>query len=239
MTVQPPAPSIARSQRHRTVQSIADRVVEQIEQSISHERLVPGSRIGTKIELAEQYGIAPATLGEAMRVLRARGVIEVRPGPGGGVFVAQQSPLIKLAYDVMQLRAHGASVNDVLGVLDALDEAIIRDATIHRTDADLASLDALIDDLARVWSDPVEGVHCNWQLHRRIARISPNVVLRTFYLNLVDYVEGEGSFEDSLGVPEFRPDTEDRLAVHRELVAAIRSGDESRARESVLRHRTY
>lgn len=224
--------------RLRSSYSVADNVVDQIEAEISEHQLAPGHRIGTKQDLCEQFGIAPATLGEAMRVLRARGVIEVRPGPGGGIFVADQSPLLRLAHSVRQLRERGATVNDVVGVLNALDDAVIRDAAAHRTKSDLKELDALMDELAAVWSDPTEGLHCNWQLHRRIAQISPNEILRTFYVNLVDYIEGEARGETNLDVPGFSPSSDERLHIHYDLVAAIRSQEEKDLTSAILRHRS-
>jgi GntR family transcriptional regulator, transcriptional repressor for pyruvate dehydrogenase complex len=220
-------------------QSVVDGVVDEIESRIAGDQLAPGVRIGTKQELCDQYGVAPATLGEAMRVLRARGAIEVRPGPGGGIFVANQSPLIRLAHGVLRLRQDGATVNDIVAVLDALDEAVVRDAVAHRTDADLADLDALLAELAEVWHDPVAGLHCNWRLHRRIAEISPNAVLRTFYLNLVDYIESESVGESSsFDIMGFHPDTDERLQTHRDLVEAVRTGDQELIATSLRRHRT-
>lgn len=215
--------------------SAADEIVARIEAQIRDERLPAGHRIGTKHELRDRFGVAPATLAEALRVLRNRGAIEVRPGPGGGAFVADASPLIRLAQTVLALREHGATVNDVIGVLDALDEAVITDAARYRQDSDVADLDALLARLARVWPDPAEGTSCNWRLHRRIAEITPNPVLRAFYQNMVDYIEAEGL---PLSVSGFRSDSAGRLQVHYDIVDAIRSQDEAAVRAVVLRHRT-
>jgi GntR family transcriptional repressor for pyruvate dehydrogenase complex len=228
-------------QRVAPAQSVADRVVTEVEAMIKSEGLAPGHRIGTRQDLCEQFGVAPATLGEALRVLRARGSVDLRPGPGGGIFVADQSPLIRLAHSVLRLRQTGAPVNDVIKVLDALDEAVMHDAVLNRTDADIADLDAVMADLAEHWHDPIEGLHGNWRLHRRIAEISPNAVLRTFYLNLVDYIEGEtagAADEDALAVPGFRQDTDERLHIHEALIEAIRSSDVEAGRKAVLDHRT-
>ena len=223
--------------RRRAGQSAADEIVLEIEARIRREQLPVGYRIGTKQELCEEFGVAPATLSEALRVLRARGLIDVRPGPGGGTFVANASPLIRLAQTVLALRDDGATVNDVVGVLDALDEAVIRDAALHRTARDLKDLDALMAKLAAAWHDPAEGSYCNWQLHRRIAEITPNAVLRAFYQNMADYIEGE-EFQAPLSLPGFRFDSEERLRVHYDIVAVIRSRDAEAAREAAVRHRT-
>jgi hypothetical protein len=50
---------------------------------------------------------------------------------------------------------------------EVLDEAVIRDAALHRTTRDLKDLDALMAKLAAVWHDPAEGSYCNWQLQDR------------------------------------------------------------------------
>lgn len=228
-------------QRVAPAQSVADRVVTEVEAMIKAEDLAPGHRIGTRQELCEQFGVAPATLGEALRVLRARGSVDLRPGPGGGIFVADQSPLIRLAHSVLRLRQTGAPVNDVIKVLDALDEAVMHDAVTHRSEADIADLDAVMAELTEHWHDPIEGLHGNWRLHRRIAEISPNAVLRTFYLNLVDYIEGEtagAAGDEALAVPGFRQDTDERLHIHTALIEAIRSGDIEAGHKAVLDHRT-
>lgn len=231
--------STRRFGRHHAGRSAADGIVLEVEARIRDENLPAGHRIGTKLELCEEFGVAPATLSEALRVLRARGIVDVRPGPGGGTFVADQSPLIRLAQTVLSLRDTGATVNEVLGVLDALDEAVIRDAAIHRRASDLRDLDALMKKLAKVWHDPAQGIRCNWQLHRRIAEITPNVVLRAFYQNMVDYIELERqtSTVDSQ-VPTFLSTSEERLRIHYDIVEAIRSQDERAVRAVVLAHRS-
>jgi DNA-binding FadR family transcriptional regulator len=91
--------------------------------------------------------------------------------------------------------------------------------------------------LAAAWHDPAEGSYCNWQLHCRIAEITPNAVLRAFYQNMVDYIEEE-EFQAPLSLPGFRFDGEERLRVHYDIVAVIRSRDAEAAREAAIRHRT-
>lgn len=69
-----------------------------------------------------------------------------------------------------------------------------------------------------MWHDPTGGLHRNWRLHRRIAEICPNAVLRTFSLNLVDYIESESAGQSStFDVMGFHPDADERLQTHRTL----------------------
>jgi len=56
------------------------------------DRSLPaGSRLGTKTELARQYGVSTGTVHAAVRLLEAQGLALGRPGVGGGVFVSSRS----------------------------------------------------------------------------------------------------------------------------------------------------
>ncbi len=222
----------------RPQSSAADYVVNAIQTRITTDALPNGYRLGTKTELKDQYRVAPATLGEALRLLRGRGLVDVHPGPGGGVFVASPSPLMRLAQEVTELRGQGAPINYFLEVVDALDTIAIEHAARYRTEQDLAELDALVADVRAKWHQPYDGLHPNWQLHRRIAAISPNVVLRTFYLNVVDYIGAEAGVEHGLGPIGFVADSDERLRVHTDIVEAIRSQDDAQVEHAIRQHRS-
>jgi len=228
---------VAKRVRPVTGQSTVDAVATAIETRIREDQLQAGDRIGTKQELVERLRVAPATLSEALRVLRSRGVVEVKPGPGGGAFVRDQSPLMRLAHSVLALREDGATINDALGVLDALDEAVIRDAANFRQTKDLRDLDLLVKRLEKSWDDPLSNRTWNWRLHRRIAEITPNSILRAFYLNMVDYIDTDAPAA-SEDLPSFMSGSRERFQVHADIVEAIRSKDEGAVRAVVLRHRS-
>ncbi len=50
--------------------------------------LQPGERLPSEAEMAQSFGVAPATARESLLALRARGLIVTRRGRGGGSFVA-------------------------------------------------------------------------------------------------------------------------------------------------------
>ena len=62
-------------------------------------------------------------------------------------------------------------------------------------------------------------------------------MLRAFYQNMVDYIEGE-EFQAARSLPGLRFDSEERLRVHYDILAIIRSRDAEAAREAAIRHRT-
>src|SRR5919201_713366 len=81
--------------------SRAELVARELEREIDDER-EPGERLGTKEDLRKRFGVAVATVNEAVRLLEMRGMIEARPGPGGGVFVARRSSRLALSHLVLR-----------------------------------------------------------------------------------------------------------------------------------------
>nr|WP_280909702.1 FCD domain-containing protein [Leucobacter exalbidus] len=211
-------------------------MVDVLEQEIREGDLQPGYFVGTKRELLDRFNVAPATLGEAIRVLRNRGVISVKPGPGGGIFLAEQSPIMRLGHELIQLRAEDSTVDECLRITDSLDQVILSDAVIHRTAKDVKDLEKLIAELERVWEDSDLAQPLNWQLHKRIAQISPNKILSMVYTNVVDFI-----LTNLDGLPKaegFSATSEERLAVHRQLVDAIVNRDLDAALAAVRDHQT-
>ncbi|MGH3095273.1 MAG: FadR/GntR family transcriptional regulator [Streptosporangiales bacterium] len=71
------------------VTPVGDRISRQILDLIAADRLRPGDRLPPERDLAELLGVSRPSLREAVRSLRAQGIVHVRHG--AGVFVAEPS----------------------------------------------------------------------------------------------------------------------------------------------------
>ncbi len=212
--------------------SRAESLARGIETQMREEALPDGWRLGTKDELRKRFGVAVGTVNEAIRLLETRGLVNARPGPGGGLFVASPSATIRLNHLILGSRAGGSTIADSLAVRNALEPAVAEDARRYRTDADIADLRAILRRMADSSGSPETFLEANWALHRRMLAISPNAVLRAVYGTLMDYIQNE--------VDDVTPDSVFRsrqnLRVHEALVEAIASGDAARVARAVRRH---
>jgi DNA-binding FadR family transcriptional regulator len=210
----------------------ADALVTYIEQMIEERGLAPGDRIATKEDLRDQTALARATINEAVRLLQNRGRVTLRPGPGGGLFVALSSPLVRLGQTLLAVNNEArVTVSDALVVRDALEPLIAVDAARHRTRRDTVELRALVRDLGRSVAESQQFLAINWRLHERIARISPNGMLQAMYLGISRFVQDQAAISgrDHPHLPHFRE-------LHEALVEAIADGDAERARSIAEQH---
>ena len=199
--------------------SRAELVARELEREIGDE-LEAGERLGTKEDLRQRFGVAVATVNEAVRMLETRGLVEARPGPGGGVFVSAPGARLAMAHAVLSLASETSTYEECLELRDALEPLVDRYAARFHRAADIRALNQVLDRMGRCTEDPPGFFEANWDLHRRIAKLCGNAPVRGIYLTMLDYLQ---ETVDDAQFPEF--DGEAMLAVHRDLVAAIDAGE--------------
>lgn len=207
-------------------------LAQAIEEEITARGFEPGTRLGTKAELRERFGVASTTVNEAVRVLENRGSVLAKPGPGGGVFVAERSNWLALSQLVLDFKSSAVAVAEILAVRDSLETLIASEAATHQRKRDLVALGRLIDAMAHHAHDPAAYLARNWAFHRRVAQLCANAFARRLYEGLLDFaeadlahVEGRGPFDGTANVQ-----------THRDLLDAIAARDPDRVTEAVRRH---
>ncbi len=229
-----PSPVERPAARISRAESIADHLM-----AIA-EAAAPGDRLGSKDDLRARWAVSVGTFNEAVRIAQSRGVISVRPGPGGGLFVATQSAMVRLGNSVLALDASDNSVAEAIRLRDALDPLLIDDALWHASPADIAGMREIVADMAAAVAgyDPTAFVHANWQLHARIAAISPHPVLRSLYLSLLDQIESHTLDVLPGSQQPLRTYIAERQALHAAIVNAIDNRDRDLALSLIAEHNT-
>ncbi len=199
-------------------EQIAERIAELVRGAL------PGSRLGYKHELRHLCGGSVGTFNEALRLAQSRGLIVARPGPGGGVFVADRptpSGRARVSWD-----GAAVPVAEAVRIRDALEPLVVEDAIWHASPADIASLRTVVHRAGEAAAGHDVRMFVQWDrdLHAAMADLSPHAALRGMYRLVLDAVLHDGS-----AMLRLRKDTAGRLQSRHqgqvELLAALEARD--------------
>jgi DNA-binding FadR family transcriptional regulator len=209
--------------------------VEQIAERIRLGELGEGDRLPPERELAATMQISRATLREAVRVLAAAGVLHVRAGSAGGIFVASDYVPIELLRSKSDLR-----LDEVAGVLEArrlIEPRVAQLAAVNAREADFNALSRTIDAQVALLSigDVLENedrfLQLDTQFHVRIARASGNTTIVSLMRTLLRRLE----IARDLALHE-PPTATWVIDIHERTLAAIRSADHERIERVMDEH---
>ena len=71
--------------------TLSGRIVRQICAELFADELTPGERLGTEASLAQRFGVSRMAIRDSLRSLAAAGIVDIKVGQRGGIFVAGQS----------------------------------------------------------------------------------------------------------------------------------------------------
>lgn len=214
--------------------SRADQLADTLVAHIAERGLTPGDRLGTLDEIRAEVGFARTTVSEAVRLLRERGVLEIRPGRGGGLFIAAETPVVRMRHTLLGAAGSDRSVRDAIELREALEEPIALAAARACTPDDAVRLRAAAQQLATTGGDFDQFIARNWQLHELIAQLCPNTMMSAVYVSCLGYLlRSEHSYDDAGAVGEY---IAERSAAHVALVEAIISADPARICAAVRAH---
>ncbi|MDF2732281.1 MAG: GntR family transcriptional regulator [Desertimonas sp.] len=201
-----------------------------IEARIIDGKMQPGDRLGLKADLQREFDVAGPTISQALTLLTNDGLIAMRRGPGGGIFVERSRPVIRvgtrrLATGTAQSLAENIETREWLTPLLAVSAA-------RATDRD----ETLVTRL-RELADRLVGAHPSfdtqrliWSGHHAIVDLADNELVGHFYRDLLDIAEAlivDVAFP-SEGIPGDQE--RQRIATHASMFVAVADGNVEAAR---------
>jgi DNA-binding FadR family transcriptional regulator len=202
-----------------------------LEDRIMGGALEPGDRIGLKSELQVEFNVSGPTLDQALKLLENDGLISLRRGPKGGVFVARSEPVLRLGSKQLWAR-NATSLGENIELREALTSLLgVSAARNPRRDKNkLTELAAIARNLEGA-DISFETQKMIWTGHRVLLDLADNSTLRVIYLNLLDAAE---SLIIRVDFPTTGPEASRerrRLEAHMNLFRAVVDGDVELAQE--------
>ena len=149
--------------------------IEEVLAAIARAHLRNGDRLPNEGDLARQLGISKPTLRQGLRVLERSGVLAVRPGKGGGIFVTSEL----LPYDVVSVNV-GLETENVIEILRGrriLETGVAYEASTAATPADIEELQRTIRLLRESAGERQRFTRGDAMFHQALAHASHNRLL--------------------------------------------------------------
>jgi DNA-binding GntR family transcriptional regulator len=195
--------------------TLSQRVYEHLRDEILADHLQPGTEL-SEVALSKELAISRGPIREAMGRLAAEGLITMRPRRRAEVRSLTPQELI----DAYQVR-------------EALEVMAVRLLIPRVTEADLARLQELIDQMAAYGAEGAvrEFFTANVSFHELLCELSGNPKLREVHHRLDSEI---GRFRNR--TLALRGSMDDALTEHRAILAAIRLRDADRAAALTAEH---
>jgi GntR family transcriptional repressor for pyruvate dehydrogenase complex len=203
----------------------AQEIVCKLEALIAESASEVGTFLATKEDLRRRLEVSPATMNEAIRILESGGIIKMRPGVKGGIFIATSVLHIALRHALLELNRSPALLEDCWVVLKRLEPLVLIEAVKKVTDDAVAELNRLISKMTASLERPSESFKWSCLLYQKIAAISSNSVLTAIYTALLNVIEHESDKAWRLA-HHLAP--QQALTTNRRVVDAIASRDTKR-----------
>lgn len=219
--------------QHVQTTSAADQIAAQLRHAMTAGQLQPGDRLAAEPALATEFGVSRATVREAIKVLRAQGLLRTIRGTRGGHFVVTpQTDVVAAAVGEtfsLWFDSGDVTVAEVDEARAAVETICVRLATVRRTQAELD----MLRDLTERAADPAipleEFFDLNLRFHYVIAKAARNRLLE-LPMVAVHMVRAK---TNSL-IPHH--EREPSIQQHREIVAAIEARDPVAAEAAFANH---
>lgn len=219
--------------------SVVERVVDQITNAIINGELKPGDKIPTEPELCESFRVGRNSIREAIKILEAYGVVEIRRAEG--TFIRQDYNY-KMLYPILYgIILQKNSKDQIVNLRKVIDIGILQVAVkmmseevLHRLEEVLAEMK---EELGKEHPSAATVFDIDVEFHSVIVNVLQNVLLESIGY----YVDKITRSTRLLTIDEFlaKKKQEEFIHLHKEIIDMLREKKEDAIYEIVEKHYKY
>lgn len=214
------------------VRWISDAIIEQLRDMIHTGRLVQGTRLPSERELCTPFGVSRVTVREALRVLEASGLVEIRVGAGGGAFVTTPTSDHVGTGITDMIALAGFTALEVTEARQLIDLGVVDLACSRATEQDIAALTAICDLAEAMEGRGEYPVELSAEFHVRLAESTHNAAITMLVQTLREPMQLSLQRAHEIA-PDMGPIG---VAEHRAITEAVQHRDVERARRIMTEH---
>ena len=167
-------------------QRFSDQIAELIQKKIIEDSLEIGTNLPSEKEMAREFDVSRSVIREALRILEMSGLVDIRKGPTGGIFVSNvyHEPIKR---SLNNLIASGEiTIEHLFEARMLIEPRIAREAARHARKEDLNKIHVLLEDSAAHQDDAFHLKQNNLRFHLMLAKASGNPVLAIMLESVIE-----------------------------------------------------
>lgn len=207
--------------------SAVDGVIEKIKELLIERKLTPGDMIPNETSLAESLKVGRGTVREALKILSAYGVVEIKQGHG--TYISSASNKRLFSPQLFQILVQDRDYKSLTQVRELLEEGIVKLVINSATDEELQqlqdSMETFLGELSKVDVSYKKAGEYDLRYHLMLAKYSHNSIVENIY-----------TFVLELFAKTINPVHKGVTDVHTRMQKAIMARDTDAAVEAVRDH---
>lgn len=210
-----------------TNKSLPDRVAEQIRNLIIEQQWEIGQKIPGEFELAEQLNVGRGSVREAVKILIARNILEIRRGKG--TFVAHNTGVVDDPFGLAYMEDEERLARELYDIRMRIEPWVASMAAQTATEENITELKHWEDELEKAIHADKNYLPADQKFHLAIANCTQNRVLPilipaiTYSIHLFGKMNRKNKGEET-------------IKTHRRIIEAIEAGDSEAAYQAVVAH---
>jgi len=212
-------------------QPLYEQIANQIEQMIAAKQVQPGDQLPPERTLAETLGVSRPTIREATRILRDRGLVELRAG--SGTFVAAVSPNMLGTPVVRLFESADRPYLELQEIREMLEPSIAALAARNARSKNIAQLEHSIQEMEEWIDQPERYSQADLAFHIGLVEATQNGMLLALLNPILDILFG-GIFKLTAGTMHLHPPL--GPTHHREILRHVRDGRADDASAAMRMH---
>ena len=231
---QPSPADAGDAPRPRRARGLVQEVVDSLAASIRDGAIQPGNKLPTESEIMARYDVSRTVVREAISRLQANRLVETRHGVGTFALAPQSSGNFQIA-DV-----DFATIADVIALLElriSLETEAAGLAAQRRTEANLLSMQAMLDAFQTSIQEDSDAVPSDFSFHMEVAKATGNRHFADLMTYLGTMIIPRTRVNTASSAPEGRLNYLRRVhGEHEYIFNAIRNQDADAARAAMRTH---
>ena len=206
------------------------KILDRIKEMMQSGALQAGDRMPSEDEFAEAFGVSRGTVREAMKILSAYGIVEIRRGDG--TYVASEPSSLAFEPLLFSFLLMRPDLTSLIGFREAIESEVLEMILKRGDDAVLEPVRTALEHMrekARAEQCPVEDyTDLDLEYHRALAAACGNPLMERMYTFLLEFFKPfiQTTYREERNI-------QSALRLHEEILDALATGDPARCRETV------